>query len=119
MIILGAALLSGATDAAAEVVNVECVFDMRRDADGTKSDRMELHYKLDKTTGRAILEGNAGLSDVVLHMGTEGFSFIEVTESGAVMTTTVVISTGRAVHSRNTVIVRELVESQYLGRCSW
>ena len=45
-----------------------------------------------------------------------GMAFIEITDSGNVMTTAIT-SNGESVHSRNTVIIDSIVASQYYGRC--
>lgn len=67
--------------------------------------------------------GNNGVSDLWIIKGRDVVSFIEPVTSGAVMTTTIFMPTGEAVHSRNTVMpsVSEgdppFVVSQVMGSC--
>jgi hypothetical protein len=66
---------------------------------------------------RPYLLGNAGSSEVELIPNTDGISFVEITDSGNVMVTAITKS-GEAVHSRNGIMFKELVPSQFYGKCS-
>jgi hypothetical protein len=88
-----------------------------------------LNEKLDLTfaglnpqQGKAQLIGNAGASDLRFWKGAWTWNFVEVTDTGNVMTTTVFdTSNGKdfpAVHSRHTSVVGEPLSSQYRGICS-
>ncbi len=64
------------------------------------------------------MEGNAGIVEVDLFIGDEAFSFTEYVVSGTVQTTTIT-EDGEVVHSRNTVILGEIVAAQHFGRCTY
>lgn len=77
----------------------------------------ELRFVVDISTKKAYLLGNAGSSEVEIIPNTDGVSFVEITGSGNVMVTAVAKS-GEAVHSRNGIMFKELVPSQYYGSCA-
>jgi hypothetical protein len=88
-----------------------------------------LNEKLDLTfaglnpqQGKAQLIGNSGASDLRFWKGAWTWNFVEVTDTGNVMTTTVFdASNGKdfpAVHSRHTSVVGEPLPSQYRGICA-
>lgn len=103
--------------AAAEVVTYACQFEFRVDEEGRSEERFPLLFKIDTLSHRAVMEGNAGLVDVEIYVGDEAFSFMEKVGSGTVQTTTITRD-GLAVHSRNTVILGEIVAAQHFGRCA-
>ncbi len=72
----------------------------------------ELRFVVDTNTKKAYLMGNAGSSEVEIIPNTNGISFVEVTGSGNVMVTAITNS-GEAVHSRNGIMFKELVPSQF------
>jgi len=91
-----------------------------REGNHTNKEKFILTFIIDKENGKAYILGNVG-SDEVLMVSKktgDGFTFIEVTPAGNVMTTTV-DSKGGTVHSRNTVIDGELVPGQYYGTCEF
>ena len=53
---------------------------------------------------------------VNIHIGDSAFSFMEQVGYGTVQTTTITRD-GLAVHSRNTVLLGEIVAAQHFGRC--
>ncbi len=77
---------------------------------------MPLEFKIDNLSGRAFMEGNAGIVDVEVYVGENAFSFTEKVPSGVIQTTTITAD-GLAVHSRNTVLFSEFVAAQHFGRC--
>lgn len=77
----------------------------------------ELRFVVDDSTKKAYLLGNAGSSEVQIIPNTDGVSFVEITGSGNVMVTAITKS-GAAVHSRNGIMFKELVPSQYYGSCA-
>ena len=77
----------------------------------------ELRYVVDASTKKAYLLGNAGSSEVEIIPNTDGISFVEITASGNVMVTAISTS-GEAVHSRNGIMFKALVPSQFYGKCS-
>jgi hypothetical protein len=77
----------------------------------------ELRFVVDTTTEKAYLLGNAGSSEVEHIPNTDGISFVEITRSGNVMVTSIATG-GEAVHSRNGIMFKALVPSQFYGRCA-
>lgn len=77
----------------------------------------ELRFVVDASTRKAYLLGNGGSSEVEIVPNTGGISFVEITASGNVMVTAVTNS-GEAVHSRNGIMFKELVPSQFYGKCT-
>jgi hypothetical protein len=76
----------------------------------------ELRYVVDITTKKAYLVGNAGSSEVEIIPNTDGISFVEITNSGNVMVTAITAN-GASVHSRNGIMFKDLVPSQFYGKC--
>lgn len=104
-----------AQPAGAEVVTYECQFEYRVTDEGKADEPMPLTFKIDTVSQRAFMEGNAGIVEVEIYVGSEAFSFTEKLASGTIQTTTVTRG-GLAVHSRNTVILGEIVAAQHFGR---
>ena len=77
----------------------------------------ELRFIVDMNTHKAYLMGNVGSSEVDVIPHPDGVSFVEITESGNVMVTAIT-NAGDAVHSRNGIMLRELLPSQHYGKCS-
>jgi len=68
------------------------------------------------------MKGNNGTSGGTTIRGEKGLSFVEVTETGNIATTTMVISEPyggkqQAAHSRNMLVNGKLLASQYYGTC--
>lgn len=76
----------------------------------------ELRFVVDFNTQKAYLMGNNGSSEVQMIPNADGVSFIEITGSGNVMVTAIAVA-GDAVHSRNGIMFKELIPSQYYGKC--
>jgi hypothetical protein len=77
-----------------------------------------LEFALDNLTGKAVIIGNLGMSDVDIFSGSDGLTFQEKLRTGAIQTTTIARD-GRSVHSRHTLFTLEdgLTPSQYYGQC--
>lgn len=82
------------------------------------SEKFQLNFIVDSNADKAYVLGNNGTEEVTMLPSGEGFTFIEVTAVGNVMTTTV-DTKGGSVHSRNTVLHGELIPSQYYGICEF
>ena len=100
----------------AKVLKWDCTFMETTSLEGLGRERMVLQFTVDTVSQRAFMEGNAGFVEVEIYVGDNAFTFIEKVGSGSTMTTTVT-EDGLAVHSRNTVILGELVAGQHFGRC--
>ena len=79
-----------------------------------------LTFTTELGTGRGKIIGNAGTADIWVVEGALAVSFIEPLGSGAVQVTTIVLKSGEAAHSRNTVMSIDgtFMPSQVLGSCS-
>jgi hypothetical protein len=75
-----------------------------------------MRYVVDTDSGKGKMLGNAGSTDVVVVEGEDTISFIQV--SPVVTTTTVQLSTLKAVHSRNVVMLGEFMPAQYYGKAT-
>jgi len=75
-----------------------------------------LTFQYDPITREAFMEGNNGIAGVALTNGYDGVTFLEFLPTGAVQSTTVAKS-GAAVHSRHTLMLGDLVPTQYYGTC--
>jgi hypothetical protein len=99
--------------AAAEPRRLICDYTQSASPQGLKAEKFRLEFIIDGE--RAVMIGNKGISDVEMHSGAHGFTFLEKVPAGIVQTTTVA-KDGSSVHSRHTIIV-DLVPSQYYGKC--
>lgn len=79
---------------------------------------MQLTFTVDTETSEAQVIRENGITDVDLYPTGGGFTFVEVNESGNVLTTTVDIH-GKSAHSRNTILDSELIPSQFYGSCDY
>ena len=97
----------------------ECNFTNFSDREGNKKEVMKITYIYDDKSKKAYVVGELGSNEVahILNkMG--GRSFVEITTTGNVMTTTITNS-GDSVHSRNTIVFgNELIPSQFYGKCN-
>ncbi|WP_170375371.1 MULTISPECIES: hypothetical protein [Ruegeria] len=115
--ILVAAFLLAPQSLAAQVSSYVCKFDIECSPnEGCQKKEMDLTFFLDGQ-GKAFMQGNVGLVQVVPVAGTQAFSFVEPLESGVVQSTTV-LTDGTAVHSRHTAIMGDFVVAQWHGNCS-
>lgn len=101
---------------------IVCTYDNYSDAQGKHrvENKFVLTFILDKNTDKAYIVGNQGSDEVAFipNKFEGGFSFVEITPAGNVMSTAV-DSTGISVHSRNTIIDGIITPSQYYGKCEF
>jgi hypothetical protein len=83
---------------------------------GLAAEKFALEFALDTITKKAVIIGNAGMSDVAAVGGSQDITFQETLGSGAVQTTTIA-NDASSVHSRLTMIGGKLTPSQYYGTC--
>lgn len=82
------------------------------------SSLFKLDFIVDTEANKCYLSGNVGTAEVICTPNDEGLiSFIEITNSGNVNTTTIDKNL-KSVHSRNVVLFGELTPSQYYGTCA-
>jgi len=105
-------------NANASVVTFICTY--QKYANDTGISRAEKDFKLtfnlDTVSSKAFMVGNIGVEEVTFIQHNEGFNFIEITGAGAVQTT-VIDMRGNSVHSRHTIVQKEIVPSQFYGTC--
>ncbi|WP_434352570.1 hypothetical protein VH441_04900 [Psychrobacter sp. HD31] len=97
-------------------VNYDCNFDSFSNGKTLDEEDLKLTFLLDDISGKAYIIGNNGSKEVAYIFNDEARTFIEITDTGNVMTTTIT-SKLEAVHSRNSVIFGKLIPSQYYGSC--
>jgi hypothetical protein len=115
-LVVSAATIGASSTAAAKTSRWNCLFNLRAAAEGLFRDDFRMEFSYDDVTSKAVMIGNQGVADVEIHRGPGAVTFSEKLSGGVVQTTTVT-NDGRSVHSRHTIIGRELVPSQYYGQC--
>ena len=117
---IGAAalLLSHLVVAHAQVATYECNYPSYSDGKSVRrsTEKFGLTFVVDSSKKTAYIVGNNGGSEVHLVPSAFGPTFIEVTQTGNVMTTAIA-NDGASVHSRGTRMQDGLVPSQYYGHC--
>ena len=112
--------LLAAASASAETATLVCDYkQMSSEENGLEevTENFVLTFIIDDETRKAYMVGNNGSVEVMLVPNSgDALTFIELTDSGNVMTTTMTMS-GKSVHSRNSVLLGELLPSQYYGTC--
>ena len=102
----------------ASAVEFQCDYKRVASPDGVApAGKFALRFTLDTLTDEAFIVGNNGLADVVPIANSYGITFVEKTNSGNIMTTTINTTDGESVHSRNSIIAGGLVPTQYYGNC--
>ena len=112
-------LFSHSTAYPSSTITFTCDYQLIASEDGLKKPSSEfmLRFVVDTNKNNAYMLGNLGSTEVtIISTGAEGVTFVEVTDTGNVMTTTITKS-GDSVHSRNSVVLGDLVPSQYYGKC--
>lgn len=93
-----------------------CNYEKYSNMEGThKAEDFILTFIIDAENKKYYMLGNNGAEEVHFIDNLEGFSFLEITATGNVMSTTI-DSNKTSVHSRHTVI-GGLIPSQYYGAC--
>ena len=120
-IILAASALASSPDATAATTTFNCRYTAYSDEEGLHAAKKPfgLTFLLAPETNKAYMLGNNGSAEVSLipNLLESGFTLIEITPAGNVMTTTIATK-GKSVHSRNGILFGELAPSQYYGECS-
>lgn len=80
------------------------------------TDMKDLRFIVDTEKETGTFLGNAGAIEVLVVEGEDTMTFIQV--SPIVTTTTIQISTLKAVHSRNVVLMGEFMPTQYYGKAT-
>jgi hypothetical protein len=115
---LAATMFAGLSSAPAKSFKWNCVYAQKASPEGLAKDSFKMEFAYDDITGKGVLIGNLGVSDIEVHRGPYGVTFLEKLGGGAVQTTTVA-NDGKSVHSRHTIIMgKEMVPSQFYGQCT-
>ncbi len=111
------AMATCASPALAKNVRWNCVYPVVASPNGLSKEEFKLEFIADDIIGKAVMVGNAGMSDVDLHVGAFGVTFSEKLTSGAVQTTTITYD-GISVHSRHTIFLdKKTMPTQFYGHC--
>ena len=107
-------------NAHAELITFKCNYLSSADETGfhkVKND-FKLTFILDTDLDKTYMVAKNGTVDIITVVNETGggITFIEKTQVGNIMTTTIT-NDGNSVHSRNSVISGQLVPSQYYGAC--
>lgn len=108
-----------ASTAVADTVTFTCDYKTYSNPEGSHKveQQFRLIFLIDSKANKSYLIGNNGSSEVKLVANTEGFTLVEVTDSGNVMVT-VISAKGKSVHSRNGIMLGNIIPSQYYGTCT-
>jgi hypothetical protein len=107
-------------NAEADTLRFHCVYSSYNDAGGNGAQDAKgfnLEFALDTVSKKAVMIGNVGVEDVLVHPGSDGTTFLEFLPTGAVQSTTIT-PLGESVHSRHTIIKGKMAATQYYGTCS-
>ena len=95
----------------------DCTYSQYASPEGPKNvDGFKLEFHFDDITGKAVLIGNSGVSDVDAHAGNLAVTFMKELNDGVVQTTTIT-NDGSSIHSRHSIVTDKIIPSQYYGRC--
>jgi len=102
----------------AQPVTYQCDYPSWSDEEGNHNEKnnFSITFLVDEAANKAYMVGILGASEVFMQAAEGQISFIETTISGNLMTTTIA-QDNTTVHSRNSVVLGELVPSQYYGKC--
>lgn len=76
----------------------------------------QLRFMIEPKAKKSYFIGNNGSTAVRLVPNAGGVTFIEITKAGNVMVTAIT-NRGESVHSRSSIVLGDLVPSQYYGSC--
>ena len=118
MLLTISALMISVSTLAAGTDMLVCDYQTYSDPKGNHAVEREfkLTFVIDKDKAVAYSVSNKGSVEVKFFPAETKLSFLEVTESGNLLITTV-DKAGNSVHSRNIVVAGELAPSQFYGKC--
>jgi hypothetical protein len=95
-----------------------CAYSKEASPDGIENvNDFKMEFIFDDVTGKAVMVGKIGFTDVDVHIGSGAVSFMEKLGSGAVQNT-IISFTGDSVHSRHSLLGNKMIPSQYYGKCA-
>jgi hypothetical protein len=101
----------------ADTLRWVCKYDVMASPAGVQRESFRLEFALDSLTKKAVLIGNAGMSDVAVLNGDQAITFAETLGTGVIQTTSISHRDGKSVHSRHSILGGSFVPSQYYGVC--
>ena len=116
LVTLSALALTQPTMVHAETLRWKCDYPSYASPTGLAAQKFSMEFAGDTITGKAVIMGNNGMSDVAVVGGKQGITFQETLGSGAVQTTTIA-NNGSSVHSRHTMMGGKVTPSQSYGTC--
>lgn len=116
--VIAVLILACSIDANADTATFSCNYVFYNDVEGRHAVKSEfkLTFVIDRENGKAYMVGNNGSSEVEVVFNSDGITFVEITGTGNVMTTTIT-KNNATVHSRNSIMFGDLLASQYFGTC--
>ena len=110
-------LLCFSVAANAAPITYFCKYPLWSDEEGVhEANDFNLTFIVDEENNTAYMVGNNGTEEIVIIPSIGSTNFIEVTDTGNMMTTTIDTKL-KSVHSRNSVLLGDLIASQYYGSC--
>ncbi len=94
----------------------ECIYNQSTSKNGLERANYSLNFSF--KDGKANTFSKYGKAQVLVVNHHEGITFIEVTQNGSVMSTTIQNSTLETVSSRNTLLNGVLRPEQFFGTCT-
>ena len=103
----------------ADTMTFKCSYSEYSDRKGSHVENPPLAFDilLDSENGKAYILGSEANIEVIPFVQKGQISFLEVTGTGNIMTTTIVDDMS-SVHSRNSALFGKLIPSQYYGKCT-
>jgi len=100
-----------------DITNIECKFEKYADETGVHNQNpLAVNIKIYNNKD-AYAIGNNGKEKVSFRKNKDLMTFTEVTHNGSVNTITTYRKTGKAVYSRNVLLMGKLFPSQHYGEC--
>ena len=111
-------LLVFSGSAFADTTTYICDYPTYSDQEGSHKvkGKFVLTFIVDKAANKTYMLGNLGTTEIKRFESFDQIAFIDVTDTGNIMTTAIDANMN-SVHSRNTVLLGELIPSQYYGKC--
>jgi hypothetical protein len=111
-------LLCFSVFANADPITYICAYPTWSDEDGNHpANDFNLTFIVDSENETAYMLGNLGTSEIIFLPKITGTNFLEMSDTGNIYTTTIDDNLN-SVHSRNSVILGQLLASQYYGGCT-
>lgn len=102
----------------AELLTFDCKYPIASINGEIKKQNFSIRFIYESKTEKAYLSGNNGTTNVKAIPNLEaGITFLELSETGNVTTSTINFVDLKSVHSRHTMFNKELLPQQFYGKC--